>query len=330
MAPIRKSATTARKTVVTKTTTRKTVATKAKATVKTAARRSAPVKSRVAVKRRTTVAQRSSRPPAPSSARGPAQLQLAAASALMVDSLTGEAIYLKNADRQMSIASITKLMTAMVVLDSKPDLQSTITISAQDVDHLKHTTSRLPVGASLTRGKLLQLALMSSENRAASALSRAYPGGRAKFIKAMQAKALSLGMNNSRFNDPTGLTPANVSTAADLVKLVKAASSYDLIRRFTTTTDDEIRLGSTKYPLAYNNTNRLVRAGQWDIALSKTGFINEAGHCLVMLANVAQRQVVMVFLDAPGKLTPFGDANRFKTWLEAGGGSGQRLATINK
>ncbi len=322
VAPTRKLVTTAKKTAA-----RKIVATKTKTTVKTGARRPAPVKSRAAVKRRTTVAQHSVRPPARSGARVPTKLQLAAASALMVDSLTGEALYLKNADQQMPIASITKLMTAMVVLDSKPDMQATITISSEDIDHLKHTTSRLPVGARLTRAKLLQLALMSSENRAASALSRAYPGGRAKFIAAMRAKALSLGMKDSRFNDPTGLTPTNVSTAADLVKMVKAANSYALIRRFTTTADDEIRLGSARYPLAYKNTNRLVRAGQWDIALSKTGFINEAGHCLVMLAEVAQRQVVMIFLDAPGKLTPFGDAGRFKTWLEAGGGSGLRLAT---
>lgn len=304
-----------------KTTTRTLVTTKTRTPAKPAARR--PLAASTVVKRRASPAQ--SRARAAVQPKAPAKLRLAAASALVVDSLTGEAIYLKNADKQMPIASITKLMTAMVVLDSKPDLQATITISGQDVDHLKHTTSRLPIGASLTRLKLLQLALMSSENRAASALSRAYPGGRAKFIQAMQAKAVGLGMTDTRFNDPTGLTPANTSTAADLVKLVKAASSYDLIRRFTTTTDDEIRLGSAKYPLAYKNTNRLVRGGQWDIAISKTGFINEAGHCLVMLAGIAQRQVVMVFLDAPGKLTPFGDATRFKNWMEAGGG-GLKLA----
>lgn len=310
-----------------KTTTRTLVTTKTRTPAKPAARR--PLAASTVVKRRTAPVQKRARAAVRPSLKAPAKLQLAAASALMVDSLTGEAIYLKNADKQMPIASITKLMTAMVVLDSKPDLQATITISAQDVDHLKHTSSRLPVGASLTRGKLLQLALMSSENRAAAALSRAYPGGRPRFIEAMQAKAISLGMNDTRFNDATGLTPANVSTAADLVKMVKAAGTYSLIRQFTTTTDDEVLLASARHPLAYRNTNRLVRGGQWDIALSKTGFINEAGHCLVMLAEVAQREVVMVFLDVPGKLTPVGDATRFKSWMEAGGG-GLKLAAATK
>ncbi len=242
---------------------------------------------------------------------------LASSSALVVDASTGRTLYAKNTASQMPIASITKLMTAMVVLDSNPSMQESLTIGEADVDNLKHTTSRLPVGTRLSRYEMLRLALMSSENRAASSLSRHYPGGKQAFVSAMQAKAGKLGMGNTRFYDPTGLTPANVSTAEDLVKMVKAASQYSLIHEFTTTPGREVAINNSRQPLEYKNTNRLVRNGEWDIAVSKTGYINEAGHCLVMLATVANRPSVMVFLEAEGKLSAQGDASRLKNWLEA-------------
>ncbi|MGK2913457.1 MAG: D-alanyl-D-alanine endopeptidase [Porticoccaceae bacterium] len=257
--------------------------------------------------------------PAPKTTKEFRGIRLAATSAVAVDANSGETLYFKNPYRPMSIASITKLMTAMVVLDAKLPMQEILTISPADVDRLKHTTSRLPMGTKLSRHEMLRLALMSSENRAASALSRHYPGGQPAFINAMRRKAAGLGMNQTRFNDPTGLTPTNVSTAENLVKMVRAASQYPLIRQFTTTTDRRIKVNSVRYPLEYKNTNRLVRGGRWNITLSKTGYINEAGHCLVMMAMVAKRPVVMVLLETPGKLTPLGDATRLRTWIEAGG-----------
>lgn len=246
-------------------------------------------------------------------------ISLVASSALAVDAQSGETLYFKNPERIMPIASITKLMTAMVVLDAKLPMQETLSIGTADVDRLKNTTSRLPVGTKLNRQEMIRLALMSSENRAASALARHYPGGRAAFLTAMRRKAAALGMTNTRFNDSMGLTPTNVSTARDLVKMVQAASQYPLIRRFTTMSEYRLRVNSVRYPLDYLNTNRLVRGGRWNISLSKTGFINEAGHCLVMMADVGRRPVVMVLLQAPGKLTPLGDATRLRNWIEGGG-----------
>jgi D-alanyl-D-alanine endopeptidase (penicillin-binding protein 7) len=248
----------------------------------------------------------------------PSGLRLASSSAMVVDAQTGETIYAKNATQAKPIASITKLMTAMVALDAQPSLQEVISISNADIDHLKHTTSRLPIGTKMTRYEMLRLALMSSENRASSALSRHYPGGRPAFIAAMNAKARQLGMHNTRFQDATGLTPANVSTAEDLVKMVKASSQYDLIRQFTTTSGREVALRPHSAPLQFNNSNALVRSdsAKWDIKVSKTGYINEAGRCLVMMANVGKRPAVMVFLESNGKLSPVGDANRVKGWME--------------
>ncbi len=247
-------------------------------------------------------------------------LRLASSSALVVDAVTGKAIYAKNTRQLMPIASITKLMTAMVALDAQPSMQETLTISDADVDYLKHTTSRLPPGTRLSRRDMLRLALMSSENRAASALSRHYPGGKPAFVNAMRMKAAKLGMSNTRFNDPTGLTPSNMSTAEDLVKMVKAASQYSLIHEFTTTAGLNMAVNSVRHPLEYKNTNRLVRGGEWDIDVSKTGYIKEAGHCLVMKLDVNQRSTVMVLLESEGKLSPMGDATRLKSWMEAGGG----------
>ncbi len=251
--------------------------------------------------------------------------QLASSSAIVVDTTTGQAIYAKNADTKKSIASITKLMTAMVVLDANPSMQEMISVTDDDVDYLKHTHSRLPVGTRLPRYDMLRLSLMSSENRAASSLSRNYPGGDQAFINAMNQKAGKLGMSHTRFYDPTGLTPGNVSTAEDLVKMVRAASQYDLIHEFTTTPNREVALRPNSTPLQYKNTNVLVRdvADDWNISISKTGYTQEAGRCLVMMAVVGNRKAVMVMLDSEGKLSPVGDANRLKDWIESGHAPGQ-------
>lgn len=249
--------------------------------------------------------------------KGP--VQLASSSAIVVDVETGQMLFSKNTGETKSIASITKLMTAMVALDANLPMQEVLTISDADVDYLKKTSSRLPVGTRLSRYEMLRLALMSSENRAASALARHYPGGRSAFINAMNDKAGKLHMGHTRFEDSTGLTPHNVSTAEDLVKMVQAASQYPLIHEFTTTPGREVALRPHSTPLQYKNSNVLVReASDWDIKVSKTGYTQEAGRCLVMMATVAHRPAVMVFLESEGKLSPVGDANRVKDWIESG------------
>ena len=242
------------------------------------------------------------------------RLALQSGSALVVEQDAGDAIFQKNADLVAPIASITKLMTAMVVLDSAPNLQAPITISEEDVDFLRGSRSRLQVGAVLTRETALLLALMSSENRAAHALARHYPGGMPAFLVAMNIKAQALGMRDTRFEDPTGLTSSNQSTANDLAKMVGAAYRYPLIREWTTTSEAIVDVSGRE--MAYHNTNPLVKSPAWDVGLSKTGYIHEAGKCLVMLARVADRAVVIVLLDSVGKLTRVGDANRIKRWLE--------------
>jgi D-alanyl-D-alanine endopeptidase (penicillin-binding protein 7) len=243
------------------------------------------------------------------------KLSLRSSAAIIQDQETGEILFGKNASTVAPIASITKLMTAMVVLDAGLDLNETITISDEDMDALRGTRSRLKPGASLTRDELLRVALMASENRAAAALGRAYPGGIDAFTRAMNYKAQMLGMNGSHFDDATGLSSANVSSAEDLVKLVRAAHQYDLIRSYTTMTGHEVHVAGR--PLAYHNTNRLVANGSWNIGLSKTGFTNDAGRCLVLQAKLAERKVIIVLLDSWGKLSRIGDANRIRAWLEA-------------
>jgi serine-type D-Ala-D-Ala endopeptidase (penicillin-binding protein 7) len=243
------------------------------------------------------------------------QLSLRSASAIIQDQETGEILYDKNASTVTPIASITKLMTAMVVLDAGLDLQEPITISAEDMDWLRNTHSRLKPGASLSRDELLRVALMASENRAAAALGRSFPGGIEAFTRAMNHKAQMLGMNGSHFDDATGLSSGNVSSAEDLVKLVRTAHQYELIRSYTTMTGHEVHVAGR--PLAYRNTNRLVANGSWNIGLSKTGFTNDAGRCLVLQARLAERKVIIVLLDSWGKLSRIGDANRIRAWLEA-------------
>lgn len=247
--------------------------------------------------------------------------RLASAIALIYDQQENKPLFAKNAREVVPIASITKLMTAMVVLDAGLPLDEPITITAQDRDHYKRTRSRMKSGMTLTRGELLKLALMASENTAAAALARTYPGGTAVMLAAMNAKARQLGMHDTRFDDPTGLHSSNVSTAQDLVKMVLAAQQYDDIQRCSTTRAHEVQV-SPRHTLRFVNTNPLVRNGSWDIGLSKTGYISEAGRCLVMQAKISNRPVVIVLLDSWGKHTRVGDANRIKRWMESANARG--------
>ena len=242
-------------------------------------------------------------------------LKVRSLKAIVVNQNTGEVIYEKKADARASIASLTKLMTAMVVLDSGMDLNKKITLTKADIDRVKRTTSRLPIGAKLSRYELLKAALISSDNRAAFALSRSYPSGRKGFINAMNVKAIQLGMQNSQFRDPTGLDKRNISTAKDLLKLVRAAYQYSVIRELTTTPSESIKIGNKRNSIGFNNTNPLVRKGVWDIGLSKTGFIREAGRCLVLQTVIDGEPIIIVLLNSYGKLTRFADVKRIRTWM---------------
>jgi D-alanyl-D-alanine endopeptidase (penicillin-binding protein 7) len=242
--------------------------------------------------------------------------------ALVQDAENGETLLEKNSDAVLPIASITKLMTAMVVLDRGLDLGQRVAISSDDEDTVKGTRSRLRAGTVLTRDELLLLALMASENRAAAALARTYPGGTDAFVAAMNARAALLGMADTRFAEPTGLSSANVSSAQDLARLVRAAHEYPLIRDYSTR--DAATVRALGRPLAFRNTNGLVRSHSWDIGLSKTGYISEAGRCLVMRVRVASRDLVVVLLDSWGKYSRIGDANRIRKWLETASAGGRR------
>ncbi|MEO8157269.1 MAG: serine hydrolase [Betaproteobacteria bacterium] len=249
----------------------------------------------------------------------PAALRLRSSAVLVLAQDSGEPLFAKNIDQIMPIASITKLMTAMVVLDSGLPLLESIDIEKTDIDRLKGSRSKLQVGTTLMRAEMLKLALMASENRAAAALARNFPGGTDAFVAAMNQKAAELGMLNSHFEDPTGLTPDNVSTAEDLAKMVAAAHAYPLIREYTTSDSFKIQSeGRRRHRLlSYVNSNRLIKSRQWDIGLSKTGYISEAGRCLVMQAMIADKPVIIVLLDSWGKLSRIADANRIKRWIEA-------------
>ena len=249
------------------------------------------------------------------------KIALRSSSALVQDAETGEIVFGKNAEAVVPIASITKLMTAMVILDAGLDLEEKLVLSREDAVGMKGSRSRLRTGLSMTRGDLLLLALMSSENRAAAALGQSYPGGLEAFVDAMNTKAAVLEMNESRFVEPTGLSPANVSTAADLAKLVRAAHEYPLIREYST--KDRATVRTSGRPLAYGNTNGLVRSKYWDIELSKTGYISEAGRCLVMHVRLAEKDLIVVLLDSWGKHSRIGDANRIRKWLESGAAIGR-------
>ena len=253
------------------------------------------------------------------------KIALRSSSALVQDAATGEIVFGKNAETVVPIASITKLMTAMVILDRGLDLEEAITLSREDAVAMKGSRSRLRSGLTLTRGDLLLLALMASDNRAAAALGVTYPGGLEAFIDAMNAKAAVLDMNDSRFVEPTGLSPANVSTAADLAKLVRAAHEYPLIREYSTKDRATVRVttGRSTRTLQYGNTNGLVRSKYWEIELSKTGYISEAGRCLVMHVRLAEKDLIVVLLDSWGKHSRIGDANRIRKWLESGAATGR-------
>jgi D-alanyl-D-alanine endopeptidase (penicillin-binding protein 7) len=228
--------------------------------------------------------------------------------ALVEDAATSQELLVKDADKVVPIASITKLMTAMVVLDAKPPMEEMLKISEDDRDLVMGTSSRLLIGWTLSREDMLHLALMASENRAAAALSRYYPGGRPAFIEAMNAKAAGLGMTKTHFVNPNGLTNENVSTAYDLAKLVRAAVQYPMIREFTTDTRYDVHVG--RYILSFFNPDRLVGRPDWDIEVQKTGYTNAAGRCLAMMVNAEGRTLIMIFLGSDGKLTRFADAQR--------------------
>ena len=242
-------------------------------------------------------------------------LALRSSVAYVVDQNSAEVLFEKNADVALPIASITKLMTGMVVMDAKQDMDEVLHVTDADVDRLKYSSSRLPVGARMTRRELLHITLMSSENRAASALGRHYPGGKPAFVAAMNAKARQLGMADTHYVDTSGLSSNNVSSARDLAKLVVAAHEDPVLREFSTTPKSTVQAsGRTMH---YANTNYLVSLPDWDIGLQKTGFINEAGRCLVMQAMIHGRNVVMVFLDSKGKMSRTADAGRIRRWIES-------------
>ncbi|HEV3009216.1 MAG TPA: D-alanyl-D-alanine endopeptidase [Burkholderiales bacterium] len=248
------------------------------------------------------------------------KIALRSSSALVQDAETGEVVFGKNTDAVVPIASITKLMTAMVILDSGLDLEENVVLHREDAVAMKGSRSRLQTGLSISRGDLLLLALMSSENRAAAALGRSYPGGMEVFVDAMNTKGALIGMHESRFVEPTGLSPANVSTASDLARLVRAAHEYPLIREYSTKDRAAVRAttGRKTRALNYGNTNGLVRSKYWEIELSKTGYISEAGRCLVMHVRLAEKDLIVVLLDSWGKHSRIGDANRIRKWLESG------------
>ncbi|MBB3120791.1 serine hydrolase [Pseudoduganella violacea] len=238
---------------------------------------------------------------------------LGSQSVLVVEEGTGKVLLEKNANVVVPIASLTKLMTAMVVLDSKLDMEEPISIDKDDVDNIKHSTSRVPVGATIARGDVLQLALMSSDNRAAASLARTYPGGPTAFKAAVNAKIRTLGLSNTRIEEPTGLSPNNTSTAADLVKMAEAAANYPTIRRYTTDTKEVIDIKGRK--VEYHNTNRLVGAKGWDIDLSKTGYTEEAGRCLIMRIKAAGKNATLVLLNAKANSARVMDALNIRRLL---------------
>jgi len=240
-------------------------------------------------------------------------LELKSGVALVLDQDTDEVLFSKNAQAVLPIASITKLMTAVVVTEANLPLDEPITITDDDIDTEKGSRSRLKVGTTLSRGDMLHLALMSSENRAAHALGRTYPGGLAVFVAEMNHKARELGMKDTRYVEPTGLSSSNQSSARDLATLVKAAHEHQIIRELSTSHEYEVEVGNR--PVQFRNTNGLVKSPEWEIGLQKTGYISEAGRCLVMQAKLAGRQLIMVFLDSAGKYSRIGDAERVRRWI---------------
>jgi serine-type D-Ala-D-Ala endopeptidase (penicillin-binding protein 7) len=240
---------------------------------------------------------------------------LRSSAALVMDEREGVVLYSRNMHEQHPIASVTKLMTAMVTLDRHLPMDEVITIAPEDRDHLRGSASRLRIGVKLTRHDLLLAALAASDNRAAAALARTYPGGRRAMLRVMNEKARALGMHNTHYADPAGLNNDSVSTARDLATLVKAASNYPLIEEFTTTGEFAVNDRRRNKPIEFVNTNRLVRSSAWDINLSKTGYTDDAGNCLVMETVIGERPVIIVLLNSWGKLSKYGDSRRIRDWL---------------
>ncbi|WPP01611.1 D-alanyl-D-alanine endopeptidase [Pseudomonas sp. HR96] len=257
----------------------------------------------------------------PAAAHQPAPLKLASGSALLIDLQTNNVIYENKPDTVMPIASVTKLMTAMVVLDAKQSMTEMLSVDISHTPEMKGVFSRVKLGSELDRKNMMLIALMSSENRAAASLAHHYPGGYAAFISAMNAKARSLGMSHTRYVEPTGLSTQNVSTARDLTKLLIAAQRYPMLRELSTTREKTVAFHNPNYTLGFHNTDHLLNNNKWDIRLTKTGFTNEAGHCLVLLTSMGGRPVAMVILDAYGKYTHFADASRLRNWVETGRGN---------
>ncbi len=250
--------------------------------------------------------------------RDPAKLKLSSRSAVLVDLASDQVLYARNPARVMPIASVTKLMVAVVVLEAKQPLNEVLTVTIRENKEMKGVYSRVRLGSQLSRGELLHIALMSSENRATSTLAHNYPGGYPAFIKAMNAKARALGMASTRYVEPTGLSPFNVSTANDLVRLLKETRKYPLMTQYSTTSSKVVNFVKPRYSLGFRNTNGLVRKADWSIQMTKTGYTDEAGHCLVMLTRMNQRQMALVLLDAFGRYTHMADATRMRRWMETG------------
>ncbi|MDR3065988.1 MULTISPECIES: D-alanyl-D-alanine endopeptidase [Comamonas] len=244
-------------------------------------------------------------------------LDLQSSVAYVIDQDTHEVLLSKNDQAVLPIASLTKLMTGLLISQARLPMDEMITITQDDVDTEKHSSSRLRVGTTLTRAEMMHLALMSSENRAAHALGRTYPGGLAQFVQLMNSKAQQLGMKDTRYVEPTGLSSSNQSSARDLARLVAVAHADPLMREYSTSPGYEVAVG--RRTLQFNNTNRLVKSDNWDIGLQKTGYISEAGRCLVMQAHVAGRKLIMVFLDSAGKFSRLADAERVRHWMESKG-----------
>ena len=250
--------------------------------------------------------------------RDPAQLHLASHSALLVDLQTNQVIYENKPDQIVPIASVTKLMAAMVVLDAKQSMEEEITVDISQTKEMKGVFSRVKLGSTLNRHDMLLIALMSSENRAAASLAHHYPGGYNAFIAAMNAKARALGMSHTRYVEPTGLSEQNVSTARDLSKLLVAARRYPMLSELSTTKEKTVAFKKPNYTLGFHNTDHLLNQKNWDIEITKTGFTDKAGHCLVLVTSMGGRPVAMVILDAFGKYTHFADASRLRSWVETG------------
>jgi D-alanyl-D-alanine endopeptidase (penicillin-binding protein 7) len=256
--------------------------------------------------------------PAVAANKAPAQQELASGSALLVDLKTNEVLYSSNPNLVVPIASVTKLMTAVVALDAKLPMTDVLPVIISDVPQMRGVYSRVKLGSQISRQEMLLLALMSSENRLSASLAHHYPGGVPAFVAAMNAKAKALGMSSTHYVEPTGLSELNVSNASDLVKLLKATQQYPQIGQFSTTLEHTAAFRKPNYTLGFRNTNRLVNKAGWSIQATKTGFTDEAGHCLVMRTQMAGKSVAFVVLDAFGKYTHIADAGRLKKWLETG------------